>query len=145
MSTTEVKPTPAPDSLESPPSPQAALVPVITVDPTGTSPTGSDFDPQTTPAKGTVPLHSQITLKSKVTNLTAKVYTYNSSGLLLNAFLPGQSPYDAPPSGMTYTLLVSGAITLSLQAPSSAQAAGDLTDPKNGTINVGGQVVIGSH
>jgi hypothetical protein len=138
MSTIEVKPTTAPDGLKFTPSPQAALVLVITVDPTA-----NQFTPRVTPPKGKVPASSPITLKSAVSNLTAQVYTYNENMQPIQAFTdppvpPGSQPhYAATPDGKTYTLAATGTIILSLSSTLSVAGDDTTTDPKNGMINVG--------
>jgi hypothetical protein len=139
MSTIEVKPTTAPDGLKFTPSPQAALVPVITVDPTANT-----FTPPVTPPTGTVPAGSQIRLQSAVSNLTPQVYTFNTNKQLIQAFVGSQPPYAAPPGGTTYTLAATGTIILSLSSTLSVPGDNPKTDPKNGTINVGGKVSIGT-
>lgn len=109
----------------------------ISVDPTGTFSGGSSFNPATSSQSA----NGQISLQSSVSNLNASVYTYqtvNGSLVSINAF-GSKPPYNAPMSSQpaaTYTLSNAAtglAITISLSSSPPTT-----TDPKNGTINVGG-------
>jgi hypothetical protein len=140
MSNLEVNTASSPDRGKFKPS-LVEDVPAISVDPTGTFPGGSSFNPKTTPATGTLSAGSQITLQSSVTNLDASVYTYqtvNGNLQSISAF-GSKPPYKAPMSSQsaaTYTLSSAAtglAITISLSSSPPTT-----TDPKNGTINVGG-------